>query len=119
MQTKFEICNELAGEVCQLVRELAAFCRFSLAVSLKAGLDDRLCAYARRVEFLPVALEDFEWRNGYFYRYSLLKGKRTNAAGITVELPDSTPNHTALLLKARDMGLLSQATLDSVAPITT
>jgi len=110
-----DVAKRHQEEVCALIRELATFCRFTLSVALKTGLEDRLLDYARRVEFLPTALEDFEWRNGYFYRYSLMAGNRTNAAGFTVEIPDSTPIHTEYLLEARHMGLLSQATLDSVA----
>jgi hypothetical protein len=49
-------------EVRKLVRELASFCRYTLSVALKANLDDRLCAYARRVEFFPTAVKEFEYR---------------------------------------------------------
>ena len=48
-------------------------------------------------------------------RYSLMAGKRTNAAGITVEVPDSTPMHTEYLMYALENGSISQATLNSVA----
>ena len=66
------------------------------------------------VEFLPTKLEDFEYRNGYFYKYSKMAGERVNPAGIKVEVPDTTPLHTEDLLFARDQGLISQALLDSV-----
>ena len=66
------------------------------------------------VEFLPTKLEDFEYRNGYFYKYWKMAGERVNPAGIKVEVPDTTPLHTEYLLFARDQGLISQALLDSV-----
>ena len=37
---------------------------------------------SRQVEFFPTALKEFEWRNGYFYRYSCMAGVRTAANGI-------------------------------------
>ena len=46
-----------------------------------------------------------------------MAGKRTNAAGITVDVPDSTPMHTEYLLAAVERGVLSKAELNSVAPI--
>ena len=67
---------------------------FTLSVALKTGLEERLCAYSRRVDFLPTSLTEFEWRNGYFYKYSLMAGKRTAANGIVIDMPDATPMHT-------------------------
>ena len=109
-----EVESKHREEVEDLIVELASFCRFTLTVSLKTGLEDRLCAYSRTVEFLPTALKEFEWTNGYFYRYTLMAGTRTNPAGITIEMPDTTPMHTEYLLRARDMGLISNAELESV-----
>ena len=88
----------------------------SLSVSLFAGLDDRLAAYADQMEFLPTSIRDFPFRNGYFYKYSLMAGVRTNAAGMRIEMPDTTPLHTEYLLDARDEGIVSQELLDSVKP---
>lgn len=43
-----------------------------------------------------------------------MAGKRTNPAGITIEMPDTTPLHTEYLMQAKEMGLISQAELESV-----
>ena len=66
------------------------------------------------VEFMPTKIEDFEYRNGYFYKYSKMAGEKVNPAGIKVEIPDTTPLHTEYLLFAQEQGLISQALLDSV-----
>ena len=114
-----EVAEKHEDEVRAIIRELASFCRFTLSVALKVGLEDRLLAYSQRVEFFPTALKEFEWRNGYFYRYSLMAGKRTAPNGIVIEMPDSTPLHTEYLLKAKEQGLISQSLLDSVKPSVT
>ena len=111
-----EVEEKHKDEVVDIILELASFCRFTLAVSLKVDLEERLCEYARRVEFFPTALKEFEWRNGYFYRYSLMAGKRKNAAGLEYEMPDSTPIHTEYLMLAKEKGLISSAELESVRP---
>ena len=77
---------------------------------------DQSGEYSKRFEFLPCKLDEFETTNGYFYKYSLMQGKRTAPNGIVIDMPDSTPYHTELLHMARDQGLLSQADLDSVKP---
>jgi len=112
-----EVAEKHEDEVRDMIRELASFCRFTLSVALKTGLEDRLLAYSKTVDFFPTAIKEFEFRNGYFYRFSLMAGKRTNAAGITVDMPDSTPMHTEYLLAAVERGVLSKAELNSVAPI--
>eukprot|EP00965_Chrysotila_dentata_P133522 4415992-Pleurochrysis_carterae.AAC.1 len=60
-----------------------------MSVALKTGLEERLCAYSRRVEFFPTAMKEFEWRNGWFYRYTKLAQKNG--------FPDATPMHTEYL----------------------
>ena len=72
------------------------------------------CADATKMEFLKTSLSDFEFRNGYFYKYAKMAGTRVNAAGIKVEVPDTTPYHTEYLLEAKEMGLIKQAQLDAV-----
>ena len=56
----------------------------------------------------------FEATNGYFYKYAKMAGTRTNAAGIKVEIPDTTPVHTDYLKFAVEKGVLSQSELDAV-----
>ena len=109
-----EVEKNHRSEVDALVRELAAFIRFTLSVALKNGLEDRLAAYSRTVEFFPTALKEFEWRNGYFYRYSCMAGVRTTADGRKIDVPDSTALHTEYLQIALEQGLISQGLLDSV-----
>ncbi len=57
-----EVESNHREEVDALVRELAAFVRFTLSVALKTGLEDRLAAYSRQVEFFPTSLKEFEVR---------------------------------------------------------
>jgi len=109
-----EVATRHGDEVGQLCRELASFIRFTLSVSLFSGLDERLASYAAKMEFMRTELRDFEFRNGYFYRFSKMAGTRANPAGIKVNVPDTTPLHTDYLLWAKEKGLISQSLLDSV-----
>lgn len=114
-----EVAKHHSEEVGAMSRELASFIRYTLSVSLFAGLDDRLEAYANQMEFLPTSIPpaEFEFRNGYFYRYSLMAGTRTTADGRKVEMPDTTPIHTDYLLYASENNIIDPALLDSVSPI--
>mmetsp|Transcript_27277 Transcript_27277/g.45462 ORF Transcript_27277/g.45462 Transcript_27277/m.45462 type:complete len:346 (-) Transcript_27277:144-1181(-) len=109
-----EVASKHGEEVGYICRELASFIRYTLAVSLFSGLDERLAAYATHMEFLPTKLTDFEFRNGYFYKYSKMAGVRVNPAGIKVDVPDTTPTHTEYLRLARENEVISQGLLDSV-----
>ena len=99
-----------------LCRELASFIRYTFSVSLFAGLDERLRGYAQQLEFVPTSLppEEFKYRNGFCYRYSKMAGTRTTGDGRKVEVPDTTPGHTAYLGFALEEGVLTQELLDSV-----
>ncbi|KAL1530503.1 hypothetical protein AB1Y20_001404 [Prymnesium parvum] len=114
-----EVAQKHGEEVGAMCRELASFIRYTLSVSLFAGLDERLEAYARQLDFLPTALplKEFEFRNGYFYRYSLMAGTRTTADGRKIEMPDTTPIHTEYLQFAVENGIIAQSMLDSVKAI--
>lgn len=112
-----EVALHHREEVGAMCRELASFIRYTLSVSLFSGIDDRLNAYARHMEFLPTAIKDFRFRNGYFYRYALMAGTRTTADGRKIDVPDTTPIHTEYLLFARDNGIIPAELLDSVKPM--
>ena len=112
--TRGEVASKHYEEVSALCRELASFIRYTLSVSLFAGIDERLASYAQHLDFMPTKMTDFPFRNGYFYKYAKMAGTRTTPAGIKVEVPDTTPIHTEYLLFARDEGLISQELLDSV-----
>ena len=58
------------------------------------------------MDFFPTSLKEFKWRNGWFYRYTLLSGTTTNRNGIKIEMPDPTPLHTELLEIAQEQGLI-------------
>lgn len=111
-----EVALKHSDEVGAMCRELASFIRYTLSVSLFAGLDDRLEAYANHLEFLPTSIppSEFEYRNGYFYRYSLMAGTRTTADGRKIEMPDTTPVHTDYLLYAAENGMIDPNLLESV-----
>jgi len=98
-KTVGEVEKEHNEEVCDLIRELATMIRFTMSVALKTGLEERLCAYSRRVEFFPTAMKEFEWRNGWFYRYTKLAQKNG--------FPDATPMHTEYLRYGRENGLFT------------
>ena len=110
-----EVAQKHSDEVDTMCRELASFIRYTLSVSLFSGLDERLASYAQKMEFLPTSIgQDFESRNGYFYRYAKMAGTRVNPAGIKVEIPDTTPVHTEYLKEAVERGVIPQSLLDSV-----
>ena len=109
-----EVASKHPSEVDAMCRELASFIRYTLSVSLFSGLDERLAAYAQKMEFIPTSIKDFEYRNGYFYKYTKMAGTKTNPAGIKVEIPDTTPVHTDYLKFAEEEGVITQALLDSV-----
>jgi hypothetical protein len=111
-----EVAKRHSDEVAAICRELASFIRYTLSVSLFSGVDERLEAYATKLEFMPTSInvDEFEYRNGYFYKYAKMAGPRVNAAGIKVDVPDTTPYHTEYLLWALEKGLISQSLLDSV-----
>ena len=113
-----EVAAKHADEVNAMSRELASFIRYTLSVSLFAGLDDRLAAYASKMEFLPTSLpaSEFEFRNGYFYKYALMAGTRTTADGRKVEVPDTTPIHSDYLTYAAEKGYIDHIDLESVRP---
>ena len=93
-----EVEEKHKDEVVDIILELASFCRFTLAVSLKVDLEERLCEYARRVEFFPTALKEFEWRNGWFYAITEAAVKDGKA--------DPCPLHTAGLV---ELGVVKEA----------
>jgi hypothetical protein len=77
------------AEVEKLIGELANAGSAALGVSLDAGVEERLCAYARSVAHFPTAVKEFDWRNGWFYGLS----KSAMDAG----KEDPCPTHTAWL----------------------
>jgi len=58
-------------------------------VAFPAGLETRLCAYARSVVHFPTALKEFKLRNGWFHDMST----KAVSGGQT----DPCPAHTTLL----------------------
>lgn len=84
-----EVESQHKGEVGALIDELAAAGSAALGVSLDAGAQERLCAYARSVAHFPTAVKEFPWRNGWFYGL-------TQAAAAAGQ-PDPCPTHTAWL----------------------
>lgn len=62
--------KDYTNEVTALIKELAGAASAAKGVTFDAGIEDRLCAYARSVAHFPTALKEFEWRNGWFYGLS-------------------------------------------------
>lgn len=107
-----EVAKHHQNDVDAICRELASFIRYTFSVSLFSGLDERLNVYAQKMEFLPCTITEFEFRNGFFYKYSKMAGSRVNAAGLKVEVPDTTPGHTDYLKFAVEEGVITQSMLD-------
>lgn len=84
-----EVEGTYTSEVTSLIKELAAAGAAALGVTLDAGVEERLCAYARSVSHFPTAVKEFQWRNGWFYGLS----QDAQAQG----KPDPCPTHTAWL----------------------
>ena len=81
-----EVARAHEQEVTEMSSELATMVRFTLTVGMLSNIEDRLLAYARTVKDFPTAVKEFEWRNGFFYNYSMLAKKNG--------LPDPSPMHT-------------------------
>ncbi len=81
------------AEVEKLIGELANAGSAALGVTLDAGIEERLCAYARSVAHFPTAVKEFDWRNGWFYGLS----KSEMDAGKA----DPCPTHTAWLKEVK------------------
>ena len=81
-----EVARAHEKEVTEMSIELATMVRFTLTVGMLPNIEDRLLAYARAVKDFPTAIKEFEWRNGFFYKYSMLAKKNG--------LPDPSPMHT-------------------------
>jgi len=109
-----EVAKKHFSEVEEMVVELGGMIRTTLTVSFKPELPERLCAYSERVEFFPTAVKEFKWRNGFFYRYSLLGGTRTLPDGRKIEMPDPCPMHSEYLQYAVDKGTLDKNVLSEV-----
>lgn len=101
-----EVASKHFPEVEEMVIELAGMIRTTISVSFKPEMPERLCAYSQQVEFFPTAVKELKWRNGWFYRYSLLEGKRTLPDGRKIEMPDCCPMHTDYLLHLQEKGEL-------------
>lgn len=111
-----EVAEKHSEEVGAISRELASFIRYTLSVSLFSGIEERLQAYAQRMEFMKCKSisKDFEFFNGYFYKFAKMAGTRVTPAGIKVEVPDTTPIHTDYVKWCHEKGYVNQALLDSV-----
>ena len=115
------VCNPFCIflQVNALIKELAAAAAAAKGLTFDAGVEARLCAYARSVSHFPTALKEvsvywetfnrsglyivyhdvtlacfvmalqFEWRNGWFYNLS----QKALASGAS----DPCPLHTAWL----------------------
>ena len=90
-----DVEKEHREEVADLINELAGAAGKEMGVEFDAGIEDRLCAYARSVAHFPTAVKEFEWRNGWFYEIS----KRALESG----KEDPCPLHTAWL---RELGVV-------------
>mmetsp|Transcript_6050 Transcript_6050/g.10752 ORF Transcript_6050/g.10752 Transcript_6050/m.10752 type:complete len:342 (-) Transcript_6050:1650-2675(-) len=87
-----------SSEVADLVQEMAMMARSTARVALAGGTLDRVLAYCRSVPDFPTALKEFEWRNGYFYEFSLLARKKG--------IDDPMPIHTDYLEDGKKRGLI-------------
>lgn len=87
--------KEYNNEVVALIKELADAASVAKGVTFDAGIEARLCAYARSVAHFPTAVKEFEWRNGWFYELS----KKATESGLS----DPCPLHTSWL---KELGVI-------------
>ncbi|KAG5187675.1 hypothetical protein JKP88DRAFT_260250 [Tribonema minus] len=96
-------------EVDDLIYELGRSLRSTIAVTMLLGIEERLMTYAQEMEDkTPTTMdpEDFEWRNGFFYRHVTTPARRA-------KFPDPCEQHSLYLEYGRDNGLLTIPELDS------
>eukprot|EP00457_Paulinella_chromatophora_P003791 gb/GEZN01003799.1/.p1 GENE.gb/GEZN01003799.1/~~gb/GEZN01003799.1/.p1 ORF type:complete len:511 (+),score=80.16 gb/GEZN01003799.1/:179-1534(+) len=90
-KTLGDVAKNYAHELIPLIQELVVGTEKLTGVKLKPGAAERLLAYGHSVAHFPIAVKEFEWRNGYFYKYSQA------ASRATPPKPDPFPMHTRLL----------------------
>jgi hypothetical protein len=88
-----DVASKHADDLRKMVAEMMAVLREERGVAFKAGVEDRLLAYAKTVAHFPTALKEFEWRNQFWLDLTRARA----AAG----KQDLTPFHTELLMKVR------------------
>lgn len=96
--TMGEVATKHTSEVNQMVNEMSQMCRFTLTVGMGNNIEDRLTEYALQVKDFPTALKEFEWRNGFFQKWSTLATSKG--------LRDQTPLHSNYLQEGKDMGII-------------
>jgi len=102
-----DVVRDHAEEYDALATELAAAGEADLGVTLDPGLLDRLKAYALAVAHFPTAVKEFPWRNGYFFRLSMLATLKDQSDRYLSSRGGSDPKsggdpcplHTSLLYK--------------------
>lgn len=91
-----EVATRYATDVDAMVTELGTMVRFTLTVGMLPRLEERQREYALSVKDFPTSLKEFEFRNGYFYKYSMLAREKG--------FPDPTPMHTDFLEEGKKLG---------------
>ena len=61
-----EVASKHADDLRKMVEEMMAVLREERGVAFKAGVPERLLAYAHTVAHFPTALKEFEWRNQFW-----------------------------------------------------
>ncbi|KAK1861882.1 hypothetical protein I4F81_004461 [Pyropia yezoensis] len=91
-----EVASRYSTDVDAMVTELGTMVRFTLTVGMLPRLEERQREYALTVKDFPTSLKEFEFRNGYFYKYSMLAREKG--------FPDPTPMHTDFLEEGKKLG---------------
>ena len=61
-----DVACQYPDDLRKMVGEMMAVLREERGVVFKAGVEERLLAYAKTVAHFPTALKEFEWRNQFF-----------------------------------------------------
>lgn len=93
-----EVATAHETEVSDMVSELCTMLRFTLAVAMMSGTEQRLIQYAKSVADFPTGLKEFMWRNGWFYGKSRL--------ALANNFSDPSPIHTNYLEDGKKRGLI-------------
>jgi len=93
-----DVATKYATDVDAMVTEMGMMVRFTLTVGMLPRLEERQREFALSVKDFKTGIKEFEWRNGYFYRYSMLAREKG--------FPDPTPMHTDWLEEGKKMGLI-------------
>ncbi|KAL2971842.1 hypothetical protein AAZX31_15G219900 [Glycine max] len=80
--------EEEGRQLSSLIIELASAAASEKGLTFEEAMEERLCAYSRAVAHFPMVVNEFKWRNGWFYSLS----EKATAQGKPDPCPFCIPN---------------------------